>query len=235
MIINSPTGLFSSVLPKTESDSASVLYTISNQSPPEERGVFVILPEAESLKGAPPKIHTDEERRAAVGELVYTISKSNRDIPGSNRKLFEIGQFLEFVDNTAPTLSTDNTPSEVLIQHNTNVLDLEDLGLTEEEIAALTSDSEVKKKELELQLSNLKSEIAGLKSEIGESQKRINEYNKAINAIKVIGNAEITEKLETSRDAEIVSQGQLVELHNNKISESEDIYNQLLDISQLVR
>lgn len=190
MIIRFPTGLYADAgqLPESPSDAGNVTYTISNDIPTRPVSVTLQLPLAEELKQRPPLAYDDKTRRAQLGALVYTYVDSKQTKTGSNRKMFEVGQFVDV--NTEDITLPEQTPvpSIVEIQHNQNLLDLEDAGLTEDEINSLIDLSTTKKKELENQLSAIQNQIANQKIAISENQKQINEVVKIINAVRVVVN-----------------------------------------------
>ena len=113
MIIKFPTGLYKSVLP-INGKSGNITYTISSMSPPRPFINAVKLPTIEELKVTPDKVFTDEERREQLGELVFTVVNSNRSLPGSNTKTFEIGEILAF-ENLVP-VEEINTSFFCLVQ-----------------------------------------------------------------------------------------------------------------------
>lgn len=245
MIIKYPTGLYSTILPG-EGGSGNVTYTISTQAPPRPEVRVLQLPVAEQLRKLPDEVFTEDQRRAAVGELVFTIVKSSRSLAGSNTKQFEIGETLIFDDDIdqAEPLQIVRVPDTVEIRHDTNLLNLTSIGLSNDEIAILTKESEDKKRALERELSDTRMEIENLKVQITETQKKINETNKAVGAVREIydipENDESYEnpiyqkllstktELETTRDTLIVE-------HNSKGLEAEEIYKAIQRISELVR
>jgi hypothetical protein len=245
MIIKFPTGLYESILPG-EGDSGNVTYTISTQAPPRPEVRIIQLPVAEQLRPLPEGYYTEDQRRAALGELVFTIVKSSRSLAGSNAKQFEIGETLVFDDeiDQAEVLQVVRVPETVEIRHNTNLLDLGSIGLTDEEIAALTQESEARKRVLEKELSDTRMEIENLKVQITEAQKKINESIKAISAVREIygipendetfNNAIYQKLLATKKDLEI-TRDNLIVTHNTKGVEAEETYKAIQRISELVR
>jgi len=237
MIINYPTGLFSTVIPQKPSVVGNVTYTISNNIPPDSNIELIVLPKAERLKRRSSLSHDLQSRRASFGELIFTVNNSINKIGGSNRKLFELGEFIELGFEDV-VLSDDNTPSEFAIQHNVNVLDLINLGLSESHIANITKASFDRKNNLEEELSKIKLEIEILKSEISENQKKLNEINKAIKSvtilIDVIGEEPLNVLIKSKENTEQTKYNLSIE-YNNKISESEKIFEELLIVSNMVK
>jgi hypothetical protein len=244
MIITSPTGLYKSILPQG-TESGNITYAISTQDPPRSNVRLIIHPIAEILTPAPDKIFDDNERRAQFGELIFTIAQSSRAMPGSNSKLFELGQALDF-ENSPPEqeIEPSKSPDNIEIRHNTNMLDLEGLGLTKDEIAQVTLDSEEKQSELEAEFLAIRTEIQNLDTEITENQKKINETNKAINAVREVYDIpigdlsfdnDIYQKLLAGLTTLTTDREQFIEDRNDANRRLEETHQAVLDVSELVR
>ena len=235
MIIRYPTGLYKRQIPSEPSDVGNVTYTISNEDPAVSGESFIIFPIAERLKTRPDRIWTDEERRERLGELVYSLTFGGETKEGSSQKLFEVGQILDFTDQTPEGVSTDLVPNQMEIQHNTNILDLAGLSLSQEEINELVKDSASSMSTIEVQLTSIQNQIADNKSIIESLQKKINEANKVLDALSVLEDEELTEKITKVRDDSITAQNLKISETNTLITESTGLRDQLLAISQLVR
>lgn len=187
MIIKFPTGLYADAgqLPVKPSDAGNVTYVISNEAPERPQSMTVQLPLSEELRKRPEKVYSDKTRRAQLGELVYTYVTASRSDPGSNRKTFSVGEFLDFNSEEITLPEQTPIPSIVDIQHDTNLLDLQDAGLSNDDIASLISLSTTKKKELENQIATIQSDINDQKVAITENQKQINETVKIIGAVRI--------------------------------------------------
>jgi len=223
MIIRFPTGLYRSILPKG-TQAGSVTYIISNQNPPKTEVRAIQIPTFERRKPLPQSLYTPGERRGGFGELIYTLAKANRSKPGSNIKQFEVGEIIEFTDDPIEEVLFTNAPDSIEIQHNTNILDLDSIGLSPVEIDQLIAESERRKDELEKEFTSLKSELETFNADISENQKKINESNKTIKAVRSIYNIPV--------EAE---RSQLISNRNTKSTEVEEAYNKLISVSQLVR
>lgn len=248
MIIKFPTGLYKSILPQGV-ESGNITYTISNNDPPRTFVRLVQLPVAEELQPAPDKIFDDEERRAQFGELIYTIATSSRSDPGSNTKLFEIGQVLEFEENPPEEeIQTLRAPEGIDIRHDTNMLDLEAAGLTQEEIDLLISDSQAKLAEFEKEYLNIQTDIKNLKTQITENQKKINETTKTIRAVREINGipagdlnydegipGEIYQKLLSNLAALELERDERISELNVASADAESVYRSIIRTSELVR
>lgn len=244
MIIRFPTGLYKPVIP-TGSQSGNITWLISTEDPPRSPVRLVQLPVAEELEPAPDRIFTDRERRQQFGDLIYTVTKNNRSEPGSNIKQFELGENLEFESNP-PELEVLplQSPSELEIQHNTNMLDLESLGLTEVEIADLTEGSEDKQAELEALFNSKNIEAKNFDTLISENQKKINETNKAIKATREVfdinagdltNSNEIYQKLLSKLSDFETEREELILGRNAIVDELKDITESIRRVSELVR
>ena len=236
MIIRYPTGLYKDQIPQQPSDSGNVTFTISNEDPATSGENFIIFPIVEQLKKRPDRVYDSEQRRARLGELVYTITTGGTPASGRSTKLFEVGQMLEFSDSMVESVSVDAVPSSLEIQHNTNLLDLEALGLTEEETAELMTDSAATEEKIEAQLTETQDQIAENKAVIIELQKTVNAANKVLNALNVLGgNEDIVERITKTRDDAQVEQTELGVETEDLIALSTALQNRLFAISQLVR
>jgi hypothetical protein len=156
MIIRFPTGLYQDAgqLPVDPDDSGNVTFVISNDDPSRSTALTLQLPVAEELRKRDPLIYSDLVRRTAFGELVFTLVEANRNETGTNRKTFAVGELLDFTDEEIDLPDTKSVPKQIDLQHNTNVLDLEDAGLTEDEIVGLSLASTARKKQLQAEVTS---------------------------------------------------------------------------------
>jgi len=235
VIIRFPTGLYERQIPAEPEDTGNVTYVISNEDPLASTGNFIIFPIAEKLKKRSSRVYTDQERRATYRDLVYSISSGGNTIKGRSTKLFEIGQILEFTDeNVASEITT--VSDELEIQHNTNLLDLERLGLSDIEISLVSTNSAEIQKQLGIQLSAALDGAADVDAEIKDLQKTINEANKAISALEVLGadNSIIDKVKEKLAESESQQQA-LIEEKSALNTELTSLRDQIYSISELVR
>lgn len=237
MIITHPTGLYQDAgqLPE-KTESGNVTFTISNDDPRRSNIIVVQLPVSEEIRPAPPSLYDDATRREAFGELVYTLVESNRTQSGSNKKLFGIGDFLEFDTEEFELPSLFGIPRQVDLQHNTNLIDYADAGLTIEEINEITASATTKKRELEAEVASLQSEISDLQTNALENQKRINETRKLIAAVSQIvgsGDAKLI-KLQSRESDLLIERDAIATAINDTNTELKAAYNSLVEISGLV-
>lgn len=239
IIIRYPTGLYEDAgqLPKDEQDPKSVTYVISNDEPVRADFLVLQLPFSEEVRSRPPLAFDDSQRRLAMGELVYSLVSASRSEPGSNRRLFDVGEILDFETETEELPGQSVVPTTFDIQHNTNVLDLNDAGLSDVEIADLNIKFADKKKELEGEIAALQIQIGDTRTSITENQKQINENNKIINAVKLVStsNDPLLVKLlnrSTELDAARTAFLNNLEVLNTQVAAA---YDSLLQISTLVK
>lgn len=245
MIIRFPTGLYADAgqLPEQPADAGNVTYTISNDIPKRPVDVTLQLPLAEELKQRAPLAYDDKTRRAQLGPLVYTYVDAKQTVPGSNRKMFEVGQFLDFNAEEIPLADQTPIPSVVEIQHNQGLLDLQDAGLTPDEITSLIDLSTTKQKTLEDQLASIKNQIANEKIAISENQKQINEVVKIVSAVRVVldipeGSSKHDPMLDQllARQSELeLARASLIASLNDLNTQATTTLNALVSVSELVK
>lgn len=245
MIIRFPTGLYADAgqLPVNPADAGNVTYVISNDAPRRPQDTTVQLPLAQELAQRLPLAYSDKTRRAQLGSLVYSYVNANQTVPGSNRKMFEVGEFLDFNSQEIALPEQTPIPSIVDIQHNTNLLDLQDAGLTPAEINSLIDLSTTKKKALEDQLASIQSDISNEKIAITENQKQINEVVKIISAVRVVVNIPegstqhdptLDQLLARQDDLEAARTALITEI-NVMNGQATTILNDLISVSELVK
>ncbi|MEM3000615.1 MAG: hypothetical protein QXU32_00685 [Nitrososphaerales archaeon] len=223
-------------IPSKPEDAGNITFVISSEDPKRSDGITLQLPVAEELRRRSGFTYNDRERRLALGELVFTLIETTRSQSGSSRKSFAIGEFLDFDDDQIELPDITGIPKHVDLQHNTNMLDLEEAGLSKEEISKLYDLSVARKRELENTLASLKMQANDKQVAINENQKRINETRKLIGAVEQIpGSNDILSKLK-ARELNLKNERAVLiadlDLLNSKIKET---YDALLKISELVR
>ena len=238
MILRFPTGLYQDAgqLPEDPSDSGNVTFVISNDIPKRSDALFIQLPVSEEIRPAPAPIYDDATRREGYGELVYTLVESNRSEPGTNKKLFGIGEFLEFDTEEVDLPDLLGVPRQVDLQHNTTLLDYADAGLTTDEIDEITASATLKKKELEGAVAELQVQVGNEQTAAIENQKRINETRKLISAVsQIVGSDDTILKKLTTRESDLlIERDAIIALINSLNSQLKVAYDQLVKISELV-
>lgn len=217
MIVRFPTALYESAIPQAPGESGNVTYTISMEDPPRAAELVTRLPPAIELRKKSDDKLTDAERRANMGKLAYSFSKSNQDAVGSSKKQFESGQVLEFTTETPPALDPMKVRQETQVRHDTNILDLSGLGISDEDIQTITSSSPLQLKEFYADLNDYKQQRKAAEIAIAENQKQQNETKKAISAI--------TELLPTNPELQSVVNDLEIKLADLKDDMAEQIDN----------
>lgn len=240
MIIRHPTGLYENVgqLPLGLA-SGNVTWTISTEDPNRAVGQsFLKLPLSEEIRPTPARIHSNEQRRAQLGELVFSITEGRRVEPGSNTKLFEVGQQLTFDDVVS---STDVTravvPETIEIRHDQNILDLQKAGLSDEQIDFITAQSRARADELSDLIADLQVEIKSIEVQIAENQKQINETNKILQAVLELSltGTGVEEDLQARLSGLLEERDALTVELTEANAQVEAANQSLLTVSQLVR
>lgn len=237
MIIKYPTGLYQDAgqLPIKESDSGNVTFTISNEIPKRATSPTVQLTAAEELKPLPLPDYAFEDRRELYGELIYTLIDGNESATPTGKKLFSIGQVLEFDEEEFDIPDSVNIPY-VDVQHNTNIMNYDDAGLSEDDVTLITSNAMVRKSELENEIAAAQSLLYDLQTGISENQKTLNEVNKIISAVQSLPNStDILNKLKLKQEELIQSRSELTDQYNAKTIELNDLFDQMLKISEIVK
>lgn len=177
--------------------------------------------------------------------MIYTLLHSDGNKAGSNKKQYEIGDLIDFIQEDSVTpLASEPTPTVVELIHNTNLLDLSSIGLNTDDVALLQTQSTAKKSDLQGQLVIIKAQIEDIKVDIIENQKKINETIKVLDATRQIYGIQlgdisspvpIYQKLLGIQNGLNAERDALTVAYNNASTQSLTIYNGLLQLSALVR
>jgi len=234
LIIRFPTGLYINKLPIDPEDSGSITWTISTEKPSRPTTILQQYPSALQLSTLTPSSLTSQEARKLYGTLLVTVTKSKTSTGLSNTIRYEVGKILEQNDIS---IAFDNTlvPKDVEIQHANNIYDLKSLGLTDEEIALLESESNTKSDEIREELTEVTTQLDVVRNAIFENQKQISEAQSSINALNLTTLDSIKEKLEQKLSELQGLNTQLRTQENELETEALSLRNQLLAISVLVR
>lgn len=239
MIIEFPTALYGPVLPKSVSDSTSITYTISSQNPPKRPASGQELPVAEEIKPLPAKLFTKSQNRETFGDLLFVVSQATQSDLESNKKQFEIGQLLDFQQEENIDLLTNlGVPERIDLLQNTNILDLDSLGLTEDEQQEVIGQANIRMDEIIEEINVIKEQISNNKAKIRENQKSLNENRKAQQAIDSIGStdlSDIIDRLETQEGNLEAERSSLIAETNLFNEQAEQKFAELLRIRELVR
>jgi len=239
MIVRFPTALYESILPQVPEYGGNVTYTISMEDPPRIFQTTIRLPPAIERRKKSDKIIDDNTRRIHLGERIFTISRTGKSVAGSGKKQFEVGQILAFGLDTDPEVDP-MLVGGLELRHDTNLLDLGGLGLTDEDIASVGSSAMTRLKELQAELSSYTQQRSDAEIAINENKKTQNETQKVANAIAQLAAvdpsfdemlAELNAKLPVLED----ELGQYVEIANQAASNADTTRDKILDLIQVVR
>ena len=238
MIIDTPTALYSSVLP-TFDGVGNVTFTISSYDPPRPVISPTPLTRGQSVRSLPPKIYDPLTRRTAFGELVFSVSSGSQTIIPASTKAFEVGQILDFDDvpEDIPTVAVLNVPDTIDLQQNTNVLDYEAAGLTPDEVQSIQDTAQLQMTAKVDDINALKTQIMDYQTQIQDNQRSLNEIQKLIDATTVLFGTDtsIPDKLLAKQQELQVTRLALISSANQLIALAQVEYNQLLEIKEVVR
>lgn len=243
MIVKFPTGLYSNVLPQQPQDSGNVTFTISNSPPPRTNLVFPKIPPGIVDRRRLPRDPDILRRRDVIGDLVFTISQSRRDSEGSNNKVFETGQILEFTDAPLKALDPMLVSPKTETQHNVNRINYEPLGVDAEEQQTISDASLITQKNLADELNIVRQQRKNAEEIVTTNQKIINDANRTIDALVVIQNQtpttdsdvdELIAKLEKKKDDAFKARDAASEAANALAAEATRIQDEIRTVSTVL-
>jgi uncharacterized phage infection (PIP) family protein YhgE len=182
-------------------------------------------------------------RRDVVGDLAFTISQSRRDTEGSNNKVFETGQILEFSDGPLKTLDPMLVSPKTETQHDVTRINYEPLGVDEDDQQLISDASLLTHKNLADQLNLVRQQRKNAEEVVVANQKIINDSNRTINALKVIQDQspttdsdvdELIQKLEQKKDDAFTARDQATEAANALAAEATRLQNELRTVSTVL-
>jgi hypothetical protein len=186
MIIKYPTGLYKDVLPSKPEDTTSVTFYISNNAPPRTSLIYPKVPMGEAKRKRIPAPTDEVQRRASAGELLYTVTRSQRSDAGSNSKQYITGQILEFSTAPIKTADTMYVADKTEQRHDVQTFDYESIGLTTAEVQLLNDESLRQYQTLAETVNNLRMQRANAEQDISVNQRLLNEVDKNIEALQVV-------------------------------------------------
>ena len=239
MIINFPTALYTTILPQTDASGGNITYTISVSDPPRDFTNTPRIPAAIESRIKSPRLLTASERRARIGDLIFTTSKSSSAYANSGKKHFEVGQVLDF-DNIVDSVVDPMVVDDVEIRHDTNRLDYVTIGLTDEQVVKINDDAMLRISALQVELDNCRQQRAEAEVRITEIKKSQNEVQKAIGAIRqlVVTDSSYNSVIATLEANLVVLQSDYdswISVANVASASAISIRDQILAIAQVVR
>jgi hypothetical protein len=231
MIINYPTGLYKEEIITNK----NITFTVSSSPPPRAAQPFNQIPAGISLKPLPDPTTDKSIRRKLNGELIYTIDEGSQTEPGTNRRSSAVGDVIDFEEYEPVNITATEVPKIVDIQHNTYVADYKTYGLSNEEIADITSNADREKEAIRQQINDKKSQITNDKEAVRETQKSINDIDKIIDGISTFYDPDnpTLKKLEETRIELQAQQDVLIGFINARNAEIKVLYNDYLNLSRL--
>lgn len=236
MIITVPTALYLSVLPKSANDPTAITWLISSTDPPRTISDTPLLTKQEESQKLPAILFDPIQRQTNVGEFVFNVNYSIASKIGSGIKSFEVGQILEFeTSGDEIDIESLRVPEVVDLQQNTNILDLLGAGLSEQEVKEFENQSREMFNTLISEINTNKANINSLEVSIGDNQKTINETKKIRQAVELINNKILLDKLVAKENVLIDEKARLLNHLNDLNLATNNLYDRLLLIKEIVR
>lgn len=250
MIIKYPTGFYINILPQEPSDTISVTFTISNQTPPRSNLTYPKIPTGLVEKKRELFSINRVARRSTYGQLLFTVSKAERTKEGNSSKQYELGQILEFNLFTGRDVTPMLVSSVTEIRHDTNQLDYVLMGITKEEQAAIDEVSLLTQNQLTDRLNELKNSRANAEQDINVNQKLINELTRTIDSLEITLDQNIStgtfateyrviedliNKLKSNRDAAFLARDAAISQANQYADLALEYVDQLRKVGVLVK
>lgn len=244
MIINYPTGFYDEAINLAPGVASNITFTISSTVPPRSQLLFVKTPVGLSRKQRSPRVYTDQERRAAVSQLAFSISASCGSIVGSGMKQYEVGQVLDFdtqqvIQALDPMLVSGTSD----IRHDTNLMDYSAAGIDAVTQAAIELESATAFSELTAQLNDVIEDRKNLEVQSQDTQKLLNEVNKILDGLRGVVEVNPTSstlhaaivELEAKRVVLLAQQESLIVSANEAAALAAEIQVKVNRVAQLVR
>lgn len=241
MIIRYPTGLYRDALPINPEDSGNITFTISNTTPPRTNLIFPKIPAGlvskNSDKPTPVDVVTNRQH---FGGLIFSVSSSKRRDVGNNSRQFEIGQVLEFVSGEVKSVQPMLVNSITSIQHNTNTLDYDSLGMSVADQEIIATQSLLTQTSLTNQLNTLKRQRADAEIQVNVQQKVINEASRTIDALEIIAQTSsevsgLIVNLKKKRDEAFKARDLAITNANNVAVQADAVLMQLRAVAVVVK
>lgn len=185
MIINVPTGLYKSVLPKKESDATSITFLVSNTIPPRSNLLFPKIPIGLINGEKEVPIIDIVERRKDAGQLIFTVSTVAKTEEGYGLQRYEIGQVIEFSKSNPKSIEPMKVGYSTETRHNVSTIDYGVMEVTSTEEQAIDDLTLTAKDILMDKLNEYKRLRLNAEGIANDSQKLINETTKVIDALQL--------------------------------------------------
>lgn len=183
MIINYPTGFYSNVLPIDLAQRGNITFTVSGGKPPRASLLFPQIPTGLFYKKKS-MVNTIDY----LTEPIYFVSVGNSNTINDNRLQYEVGQHIEVGEPVlfaGDVSEIDHIYSSV---HNLNLFDYTEMGLNNNEIDSINSNSKQIYLSLNNQFNDYKALLVTQDIETNKHQKTINEIVKTLSAVETMIN-----------------------------------------------
>jgi hypothetical protein len=179
-----------------------------------------------------------------VGALIFTVSVASRQRTGNNAKQYETGEILGFDNLWLKTADPMLVSEKTDIQHNLNMYNYPELGLTQNDVDLINEQSLSSFDIVTNRLNNLRVVRADAEVRINTTQKTINEANKNIAALEAMLQTsgttdpdieELLLKLRTRKLLAEISLAQAVQTANTTAIAAEEELNKLRAIAMVLK
>ncbi len=243
MIIKYPTGLYKSVLPVNPQDAGNVTFTISTTVPPRTNLIFPKISIGVVDRGRIQSARTESlNYRKYLGALIFSVSSANPTQVGNNSRQYELGQVLEFTDDPRPTIDPMFVAQTTEIQHNTNMLDYDAMGVSASDQDVIAAQSLITYTTLTNQLNLLKQQRSDAEIVVNTQQKTINEVTRTISALNVIlltapnsDISELVEKLTVTKDAAVSVRDEAIVNAGLYSSQADDVIRKIRSLALVLK
>lgn len=235
MIISSPTALYKPILPGPN-DPGNITYTISDNDPPRSKSVFLQLPRSEEIRKQPPRVYSKYDNRKFASSLIFSITTPALSTEGNGVKNFEIGQFLDFTDNTDQQPDPYSLDS-IELRQDTNVVDYNKYGLSKDEYTNIVNIAEKKMDEITTNINLVGTQLNDNKENISSNQANINESTKLYNNIVLIlgASSEEANKVKAKIDGYNAYATKLLDERNTLLATLDSLRTDLSNVREVVR
>lgn len=236
MLIRNPTGYYKDAIP-TDADSGNITYLISMTGPPRSDLYFLKVPNVNNMSELE-VINSD--RRPSYGELLFTVSSSNRS-NYDNNLVYYYGQIIDFGQSAA---EADRMPITKIAatQHAISAFDYNLIGLTNDDANIINASSASAYDTLIKDLNIIKERRLDAEHNIKYYQKLLNEAQTALNATSTIYAVSPSNDLQqviTKLEDNVVEFNEQVnnyiDLANQYASQAQDKNNELLKLMEAVK
>lgn len=243
MIIKYPTGLYTSVLPSAANEAGNVTFTISNSLPPRSD---LLVPKVPIGIVQRKRLSSATSNRSSLGDLIFSVSKSQRVVEGNSSRQYEIGQIIEFNEQNGKTVDPMLVSISTEVRHDTNKLDYELMGLTDSERQVVEGTSTTVQESISSKLNEYRQLRSNTEQIINNNQKLINELNRTIESLEIAMNystgteendslQRLIDKLKTKQNQAFIDRDDAITLANSYAQESARLVDELRSVGYLVK